>query len=192
MTIEKAMRSREAGVGLIELLVALLLFTVCVVSLTQMQFKAAMASMDNHQRAVALGSARAMIDRISVNNNLDALTEYTTLLAKEDICAVEPIKSCEANLSKTSSDTCSATEIATYDVWSIFCDGNSSISEQLVDYRADLTCTGVCSTTSDMTLRVSWISRVSDNDSRIEASTKNANGTDTPNNLDFVELGFRP
>jgi type IV pilus modification protein PilV len=183
---------RENGIGLIELLIALLLFGVCIVALSQMQIKTGMQGLDNHQRAIALWSARGLIDRISANSSDEGITEYQTRIAAINDCQAFSVKQCESVPSGSEVSACSPSELAAHDVWSTFCEGEDSLSSQLIDYQANLTCDGPCTADSNMTLRLSWISRVSDSDRRLKSVTTDTTGTQTPSNFDFITLEFRP
>lgn len=183
---------REQGVGLIELLVSLIIFTVCIVSLTKMQFNSSMGSVDNHQRSVALWAARGLVDRISANYSQNSIREYQSVLSDFAGCDSSTPKRCETTSSTTQAQSCDASELAEYDVWSTVCDTNNGLDVSLINYSFDLICAGICTTDSNIQLDVSWVSRVSDSDARLNTTTSIAGADEVASNLDFITLQFRP
>jgi hypothetical protein len=143
-----------------------------------------MESLDNHQRAVALWSARGLVDRIFANNRPDSISEYEKRINSIADCTAYTVTYCEAQSTASEVPSCSATELAAHDVWSTFCEGENSVSAQLIEYDAELTCNGPCTTDSDMELRLSWISKISDSDERSTTLSLGAR--------DFITLSFRP
>jgi|GEM_PF-5374155 len=181
----------QRGVGMIELQFAILIFVICMVSLATMQIRASTESLDNHQRSTALLSANGLIDRISTNNSNVALVEYRDRVSQIDDCSSYTPKQCEATSSNATAETCSATDMAAFDVWNVFCSAESGLESKLIDYSAALTCADPCTANSDMTLRVSWISKYADSDQRLNAVTTYSDG-ELASNLDFITFVFRP
>ncbi len=181
---------RQTGVGMIELQVAILIFIVCIVSLTKMQLKAGMEGLDNYQRSTALMSSQALMDRISANNSGTALSEYINRVQEISNCGSYTPKQCQAT-SSNAAEACTVTDMAAFDVWDVFCSDEQGLDSRLVDYTAELTCDGTCTPNPDMTLRVSWVSRYADTDERLNETTEYGN-TEVASNLDFISLQFRP
>lgn len=181
----------EKGVGMVELLVAILIFTICILNLTTMQLKAGMDSLDNHQRSIALTSAKGLIDRITANNSNAALLEYRNRITQISDCSSFIPKRCEATPGNASAESCSVTELAAFDVWNVFCSVEAGLESKLIEYRAELACIGVCTANPNMILRILWVSKYADTDERLTESTTYGD-MEIASNLDFLTLQFRP
>lgn len=175
-----------------ELLISLILFMICVIALTNMQMKSGMESLDNQQRSSALWKARGLIDRISANKTTAAIKQYQTSIAQSSTCPKQPAKQCETMATTFSTPQCTSKELAAYDVWSVFCDEDTGLSSQLIDHNASLGCTGPCTPSSNMTLRIAWVSKYSDSDNRRSRTIKDRDGNTIDANQDYIALDFRP
>lgn len=183
---------RQYGIGLMELLISLILFMICVVALTNMQMKSGMESLDNQQRSAALWKARGLIDRISANKTNAAIVQYQSSIAQSDTCPKQPVKRCEPSSASSTTAQCTSKEMAVYDVWSVFCETETGLSSQLIEHSASLSCTGACTPSSNMTLRIAWVSKYSDSDNRRSNTVKDGDGNAMAANQDYIALDFRP
>ena len=190
MSLANQRRKAESGIALIELLVALVLFAVCVVVLSQMQMRSVMQSFDSHQRSFALWQGKALIARMSANNSSNALAAYQKHVLNMRPCASAPVKQCEGTPSNPDAAACDAQEMAGFDVWVTFC-GDSGLDSTLVDYTAELNCPGGCIPGANINLRISWVSKSTDNDSELREAKVTRDGVSTDANLDFISLDFR-
>lgn len=97
---------KQQGVGLIEVLVALLLLAVAVLGYVGLQYRSLDATVEGGSRVEAMGLARDLAERIRVNRN--ALNVYTSQL-KTAAAQTQYKTDCE----KTN---CSETDMADFDV----------------------------------------------------------------------------
>ncbi|AXY58927.1 MULTISPECIES: type IV pilus modification protein PilV [Acinetobacter] len=98
------MRSYQQGVGLIEVLVALVLLGIAVLGFTALQLRALAASHEAGRNIQAMNIARDLSERIRVNR--DGLADYKKLVAPS------VPKNCASG---TGSQFCTAKEMAEYD-----------------------------------------------------------------------------
>mgnify|MGYP003399266113 FL=1 len=73
------MKQYQKGVGLVEVLVALLLLAVAVMGFIALQYRAIEATAESGARVEAISLARDLAERVRVNRT--AATEYTTQLS---------------------------------------------------------------------------------------------------------------
>jgi len=190
LSLHHQIRKAQSGVALIELLVALVLFVVSLVVLSQMQMRSVMQSFDNHQRSIALWQGKALIARMSANNSPAALAAYQKQLINVHPCTSSPPKQCEGTLANPDVAACDTQDMAGFDVWVTFC-GDSGLDSELVDYTAELNCPGGCIPGANINLRITWISKATDSDSGLREAKVNHDGVATDANLDFISLDFR-
>lgn len=100
---------RQRGLGMIEVLVAGLVFALGVLGLSTMQMKAKRTSYDALQRSLATNLARDMAARM--RSNPTALASYSALpFVGGVISDTEPSPNCK-------SATCNAAQLANHDLW---------------------------------------------------------------------------
>lgn len=95
------MRFYQQGVGLVEVLVALVLLAIAILGFTALQLRAIAASNEAGQNLQAINIARDLSERIRVNR--EGLLDYKTATSPKD-CANE-----------TGAIFCTSTEMAEYD-----------------------------------------------------------------------------
>lgn len=173
-------RHKQSGVSLIEVLISLLLFGISVMGYSALQTRSMQESLDGQQRSIALWRAHGLVDRITVNNSDAALTRYSTAINSFDGCADNPPANC-AEIGGDA-DTCSAQDLASYDVWSAFCGVDGGADSQLIDFTSGLACDAICATGVDMTLTINWISKSADSNTDLSADAA----------AEQVSLRFRP
>ena len=142
----------QQGIGLIEVLISMLIFLLGVLGVAGMQGQAIRVTHDSLQRSQAVWMANEIAERMKVNTGgLDSDTYQTqATTASTDIttyCAAPPA-SCIGT-------TCSADQMATYDVYDLMCKNMSIINPQLT-----ITCsTTPCAASALVTVGISWDSR---------------------------------
>ena len=99
-------RSSQKGVGLIEILVALLVLAIGILGFIALQYRSVEATSEAINRVQAMNVARDMAERIRVNR--DAIATYKTETETAD-SQTSFAKDC-------TSEGCSAIELADYDV----------------------------------------------------------------------------
>ena len=103
---------QQSGVGLIEVLVALLVFAIGVLGYAGLQLGALKGTEVAHTRALATGIAQDFLDRILVNPDGDYVDADLWSDAYPDLDEPEGWKSCI-------SGACSADEMAAWDIDSV-------------------------------------------------------------------------
>lgn len=189
----------EKGVSLVEVLVSMIIFAVGILGMAALQTRVLQENVDQHQRQVAISSAQAIIDRITMNRSPAALVQYVTSISSNNICNAAPAQICAESYSggaEVDAATCSETQMATYDAWDIFCANNEGTAGQLTNFNARLTCTtATCDSVGgeNLTLQLLWRSRAAQSDPRFPSTTidDDANLADGPD-IDGYILVFRP
>ena len=136
--IRTAGAKSQRGVGLVEILIAILVFTVGMVGMVSMQLGAKRATYEAEQRSLATGIARDIIERMRSNPaNLDSYVVDT--IGDPNDPAVLPSPNC--NLTN-----CSPAQLAVHDLaeWEVQLQGGSEIlaganAGGLVEPRACIT-----------------------------------------------------
>jgi type IV pilus assembly protein PilV len=100
---------RQRGVGLIEVLIAVLVFALGVLGMASMQVGAKRTSYDALQRSLATSLARDIVERMRSNPSATSLEIFGAVDNLGGGTRTKP-KDCKAN-------TCTPTELANYDVW---------------------------------------------------------------------------
>lgn len=103
----------ERGVGLIEVLIALLVFTMGVLGMASMQVRAKRTSYDALQRSLATSLTRDIIERMRSNPDAGVLENtYEVNNLGGGSIANEPTPDCRSN-----SNPCTSAELASHDLW---------------------------------------------------------------------------
>ena len=101
------MRTHQRGVGLVEILVALLVLAIGVLGFIALQYRAVEATSESGYRVQAINIARDMAERIRVNRG--ALATYDTRLAT-------PVAQQITFTTNCATTNCTAVQLAEYDV----------------------------------------------------------------------------
>lgn len=171
--------NRESGMSMIEVLIALVLLAGGLFTVASLQTQLIKNSADTANRTHALLLAQEASDRMRVNSS--AITDYKSAFASFDSCANYSYTPCGSYVGssgrKDFSGSCSATQMAVFDVWEMMCgtensDGIASQADLLTAPQVAISCsTTNCSPTEnpDIKIEVSWVSNVvktlKDNDS---------------------------
>lgn len=146
------MNRTQRGVGLIEVLISMLIFLLGVLGVAGLQGQAIRVTHDSLQRSQAVWMANEIAERMKVNTDGLDSNMYQTLAttASTDItayCALPPA-SCIGT-------SCSADQMAAYDVYDLMCKNMGIINPQLT-----ITCsTTPCAAGTLISVGVSWDSR---------------------------------
>lgn len=157
------------GMTLMEVVVALFIFSVGAIGYNHMQSGLFHQRMDNQQRSLALWKAEELIDLISSNNSSSALQQYADAVSNADICSVEPANDCIHSAGSTVAPNCSASELVDYDVWRVLCNADTGLTENMLEFSATLSCNNVCGDDAGMTLQYRWLSAVIDSDKELRS-----------------------
>lgn len=101
------MRTHQRGVGLMEILVALLVLAIGVLGFIALQYRAVEATSESGYRVQAINLARDMAERIRVNRG--AIAAYENKLSETQANQITSSKDC-------ATENCTAAELAEYNV----------------------------------------------------------------------------
>lgn len=165
-----AARGRQAGSTLIEVLIALLVFTIGLQGIASMQYQAVKDNFDSSQREHGIWAAEELINRIRANPEGREAGLYTK--TDENPCnAGEPATFC-ADADGSPAPTCSAIEMAAFDIWQSICTTPDSSRAQgagnLLSQKLTISCVGTCSTNSEISLSLEWQSKAVADDTAID------------------------
>lgn len=146
-----ATKRAQSGVGLIEVMISVLIFVSGVLGVAGMQSQAIRVNHDSVQRSQAVWLAHAANERIKVNfSGLDSGDyQETATAASADLSTYceEPPKQCIGT-------TCSAGEMARFDVFELMCRNATVINQQM-----SIDCASPCGVGAQISVTVSWDSR---------------------------------
>lgn len=180
---------RQSGLSLIEVLIALVIFAIGVGGMLGLQLRSLSMSVDASQRTVVLAKSQELADRM--RSNSAGITDYlgTFSNAGGGYCAAPPANNCSDSNSGPAS-TCSASEMASYDLWDVFCRVDTGMNDTIIDWTTAVTCTSAaCNSPLDtVTVTTNWISKTADTDEELAATA----GTATDRTIDTLTLDFIP
>ena len=156
------MTIKQTGVTLVEVVVTMFIMAVGLLGLAGMQSTSVKDGLDVAKRSQVTWLVTELIERI--RSNPAALNSYPGTIDIE-ACGAAPA-ACSETTTATASD-CTAAQIATYDVWEVFCGqaapanviANSPDSLNLASVTIDCG-GGICNNRSDFTINISWVSNV--------------------------------
>jgi len=185
---------KQTGVGLIEVLIALVIFALGVVGLAGLQLKTLSLTMDSSQRTYAMSKSQDIADRIRSAGI--PVSEYDgTYTQAAGYCNNNvPAKMCSDGENDVVAAGCvTGAEMAAFDLYDVFCtgggsiDGNSNADKQLIDWAVTIDCTPTvnCSQPNEtVNIITTWTAR-----SAIRSTDSNG---DTVEQTDTMTLSFIP
>ncbi len=180
----------QRGVGMIEVLVALVIFAIGVVGMAGLQLRTLSMSIDSTQRSVAIAKAQDLADRIRSSGA--APSEYVGTY-DSTLCPTLPANVC-ADTESVDAANCNSQQMATFDVWEVFCASRSGLDSNVVQWTTDISCSSGCAGTgAQMTIATTWESRTADTDASVADNTvTNADGSSQSAVIDRLTLSFIP
>mgnify|MGYP005995974433 CR=1 FL=1 len=144
----------HSGASLIEVLIALLVFSIGLQGIASLQYQAIKENFDSSQRSQAIWAAQELITRIQANEAGREAGGYTKNDFTAD-CDSAPDPYC-ADSALGDATECDASEMATFDVWETFCRSGSSP----LNLTASISCVDAgCPAESDYQLTLQWSSK---------------------------------
>ena len=148
----------HSGASLIEVLIALLVFSIGLQGIASLQYQAIKENFDSSQRSQAIWAAQELITRIQASverENNDYLVNDNYLVNDFTAdCDSEPDPYCADT--DSDAESCNPNEMATFDVWETFCSSGSSP----LNLTASISCVDAgCPTGSDYQLTLQWSSK---------------------------------
>lgn len=164
--------NRQRGVGMIEVLVTFLVLSIGLLGLASMQRATVKENFDTGQRSQGMWLVQALIERMRANPD-GLATGYTAAALVVDASCAAPAKFCsnhhyDGAAKVTAAVDCTADEMATSDVWEVFCGyqnanvlSNSADSLELTGIA--IACApvvaGACDTNANFTVDMDWTAR---------------------------------
>ena len=150
-------KTNQKGASMIEVIISVFIFAVGVLGFASMQARSIQATFDNGQRDQVVWLTQSLVDRVRVNT--PGTTTYVTELTAFDLadCST-PATLCDAA-------TCTSAEMATYDVWDIYCRNTFQGTSAINNLQVDLDCIDadgddtVCAVGADMAISTHWCAR---------------------------------
>jgi len=157
---------RQRGVGIIEVLVALVVVSLGVLGMANLQLKGIKHSSSGYNRSKALMVAENITSRMRANRAGVLAGSYNafTFTSTATTCAVKPNPYCEAS-GTTAAQSCTVAELAAFDRFSASCGSwgaTESASGGIQDYlpigsNISVNCDdATCTPTSTYTVAVTW------------------------------------
>lgn len=172
-------RRRMSGVGIIEVLIALVLVSFGVLGMAGLQLTGMKQSSGGYNRAKATLYAENLAARMRSNLGGVEAFAYSPYDSSTTSCATKPAPYCQTNKS-TAAQACSSTEMAAFDLFSIACGNWSSagkaedgVGSSLANGRLQVSCDDTpCEANSNYTVIISWDENMGHDGSETTASAK--------------------
>lgn len=163
---------KQRGSSLIEVLIALLVFTIGLQGVTALQFQAVKENFDSSQRSKGVWAAQELINRIRANPVARANGDYA--FPTGNPCAAGAPATYCGERSTIAADDCNATEMAAFDIWESMClNPNTTANTNLTPTQSTLTNLSLtitcapCQENSELLLLMTWQSKSVTDDSDI-------------------------
>lgn len=171
-------RTNQTGITLIEVLVTFFVMTIGLLGLAGMQSTSVKDGLDTSKRSQVMWLVSELVDRARANpGSLDNAYEQAYDISA---CASSPPNEC-ADTFGNNANSCSASEMATYDVWEVFCgtqedDVIANSVDSLNLSSVSMSCDDGTCAASDMTVTISWVSQAVQSSSLLRGDTSGAAG----------------
>lgn len=168
----------QRGVGLIEVLIALVIFALGVVGMAGLQLRTMSVTIDSTQRSYVVSKAQDIADRIRSSGipTADYLTVNNPASANSDGTYCDtPVATVCADAQGNDVTQCSVPEMRAFDLFDALCVGEGSLQQQVAEWQSNITCqyplAGVMTDTAScnelgatVTIDISWFARSVAND----------------------------
>ena len=163
----------QRGVGLIEVLIALVIFALGVVGIAGLQLGTFSVTLDSTQRSYVIAKSQDIADRIR-SNGIESSKYLNTYNAAGNYCDTVVLPSC-ADDETNDAPACTDDQMAAFDLFDAFCVGQGSFEEQVTEWQTVISCeypvAGVMTNTTDcnelgatVIVQTSWFGRSVSND----------------------------
>jgi len=158
--------NNQTGSTLIEVLIALLVFTIGLQGIASMQFQSVKDNFDSAQRSHGIWAAQELINRIRANPSGREAGDYS--FPKDNPCDGNIPDNYCADTDTNNAPVCAADEMAAFDIWESICttpnQAHDQNNGQLFNPNLEIIC-AACDADSEYTLTLEWQSKsVSDDD----------------------------
>lgn len=179
----KYWRIHQAGFSLIEVVVTMFIMSVGLLGMAALQTSSTKNGLDIAQRSQVTWMVNELVERM--RSNPDALSDplnngYTTISNGVLNCTASPARRC-ANNAAGAAQTCTANQLAEFDVWDVFCgQGDTGDPAVIANTQDSLSLTAVsitcddatCDESSDYTVSISWDARAVQSSQTLVAAGK--------------------
>lgn len=158
-----ASQQRQRGIGIVEVLVALVVVSLGVLGMASLQLTGMQQSTGSYNRAKALLYAENMATRMRSNRaEIERATVFSNYDSSTESCATRPAPFCQAS-DAGDAESCSTAEMAAFDMFTVACGdwgaggANTGVAGSLPNGQITIVCGDTpCSRTSTYILNVSW------------------------------------
>lgn len=136
--------SAERGIGLIEVLVALVIFALGVVGMAGLQLRTMSSTMDSTQRSYVISKTQDIADRIR-SNGIPAKSYLGTYNENLDFCDTEVTIKCADNVAADVA-ACTVPAMVAFDMYDVFCAGDNELAsdgsyeQQVAEWKVVVGC----------------------------------------------------
>lgn len=159
---KQIIRGRQSGATLMEVLIALLVFSVGLQGIASLQFQAVKDNFDSVQRSVGVWAAQDLLNRMRANR--------TGLINDNYDYDGNPCAPGEVPAQLCVDAVCDAEQMAAFDIWDALCrtsdQAQAEDESQLLNLNLNISCADAipgdgidCSTGSDFTFDMQWNSK---------------------------------
>jgi len=162
-------RSGQSGIGIVEVLVALVVVSLGVLGMASLQLTGMQHSSGGYNRSKALLYAENMATRMRTNRPAIDEMLFDDYASEDSGCETQPKPYCQATSTGGAAQTCTAQELAAFDLFTVACgewtdDGaNDGVVGSLPNGQLTVSCDydradpdAECEATSTYTINVSW------------------------------------
>lgn len=176
--MNRKLASTQSGMTLIEVVVAMFVMTIGLLGLAGMQSTSIKDGLETAKRSQTVWLVTELVERMRTNpggHPVGMVSAYENAAAAATACAV-PLTQCADNANGPAATTCTPAQMATYDVWEVFC-GNAEAnvlansSESLNLEGVTITCQiAGCPRGSKYDVAITWLAQtVGDSQTRQKA-----------------------
>jgi type IV pilus assembly protein PilV len=165
MNKRQRIHAHQRGLGIIEVLVALVVVSFGVLGMASLQLTGMKHSTSGYNRSQALLFAENMATRIRINSPGVENSHYAGFDSSStaSFCGAAPVNYCQANPAGVAVVKCDAEQLATFDLFSVACGDVGSggaekgVNGSLPGGKLEVGCGNpVCSELSVYTITVTW------------------------------------
>jgi len=162
-------RRAQSGLGIIEVLVALVVVSFGVLGMAGLQLTGMKHSTSGYNRSKALLLAENMATRMRINQPAVTAASYAGVDSNNVDCATPPVPYCQARPS-TGAVACTTAELAVFDIYSVSCGdlgttADSGVKGMLPGGQLAILCNDApCVANSSYTVTVTWNERAARSD----------------------------
>ena len=155
--------NRQQGVGIVEVLVALVVVSLGVLGMASLQLTGMQHSNGGYNRSKALLYAENMATRMRTNRTaVRGATLFANFDSTVNGCAARPAPYCQASAAGAA-ERCDAAELAAFDLFTVSCGdwgpsgAEDGVAGSLPNGQLTINCDSTpCEATSNYTINVSW------------------------------------